>query len=179
MNSSRLVTWVAPSSISILPKSLMLEQHQVLVLGLPLVEHLLDRVAHAEAELVEQRFGNPALGFAMMILPLESLPVRPAIPSGAHQDQRVTAKPGNGQMMTSSSDGYERSVAAPWPRSSVAHRDPLDLEGLAQDRHASVRIGLAAHEDVERGVAVSGQVWIEMWLSASTATPDTPPFGSK
>ena len=25
----------------------------------------------------------------------------------------------------------------------------------------------------------SGQVWIEMWLSASTSTPDTPPSGAE
>lgn len=25
----------------------------------------------------------------------------------------------------------------------------------------------------------SGQVWIEMWLSANTTTPDTPPLGVK
>ena len=39
----------------------LLEQHQVLVLGLRLVEHLVDPVAHAEAEVVEQRLGDPAL----------------------------------------------------------------------------------------------------------------------
>ena len=25
----------------------------------------------------------------------------------------------------------------------------------------------------------SGQVWMEMWLSASITTPETPPFGEK
>jgi hypothetical protein len=39
----------------------LLEQHQMLVLGLQLVEHLVDREGHAEAEIVEQRLGKPAL----------------------------------------------------------------------------------------------------------------------
>ncbi len=39
----------------------MLEQHEVLVLGLQLVEHLVDLESHAETEIVEQRLGNPAL----------------------------------------------------------------------------------------------------------------------
>ncbi len=38
----------------------LLEQHQMLVLGLHLVEHLVDLKRHAEAEFVEQRLGNPA-----------------------------------------------------------------------------------------------------------------------
>ena len=37
------------------------EQHQVLMLGLGLVEDPVDRIGHAKAELVEQRFGHPAL----------------------------------------------------------------------------------------------------------------------
>src|SRR5262249_56795529 len=44
-----------------LAEVLVLEQHEMLMLGLQLVEHLLDRIAHAEAEVVEQRFRNPAL----------------------------------------------------------------------------------------------------------------------
>src|SRR6185312_11823982 len=36
----------------------------------------------------------------------------------------------------------------------LAYRDLLRAEGLAQNRHASIRIGLAAHEDVECGIAV-------------------------
>ena len=39
----------------------LLEQHEMLVLGLRFVEHLVDPVAHAKAEVVEQRLGNPAL----------------------------------------------------------------------------------------------------------------------
>jgi hypothetical protein len=38
----------------------MLEQNQVLMLGLHLVEHPLDRVGHAKAARIEQRLGNPA-----------------------------------------------------------------------------------------------------------------------
>ena len=38
----------------------MLEQNEMLVRGLHLVDHPLDLVGHAEAEIVEQRFGNPA-----------------------------------------------------------------------------------------------------------------------
>ena len=44
-----------------LAEELVLEQHQVLVLGLHLVEHALDLVGHAEALGIEQRLGNPAL----------------------------------------------------------------------------------------------------------------------
>ena len=43
-----------------LAEELVLEQHQMLVLGLRLVEHPLDLEGHAEAEIVEQRLGNPA-----------------------------------------------------------------------------------------------------------------------
>src|SRR5215213_5126370 len=43
-----------------LAEMLMLEQHQVLVIGVLLVQHLLDRITHAETEIVEQRFGQPA-----------------------------------------------------------------------------------------------------------------------
>ena len=39
----------------------LLEQHEVLVLGLRFMEHFVDPVAHAKAEVVEQRLGNPAL----------------------------------------------------------------------------------------------------------------------
>src|SRR5205085_1818607 len=38
----------------------------------------------------------------------------------------------------------------------LAHGEALRPEGLAQHRHAFVRIGLAAHEDVERGVVGLG-----------------------
>src|SRR5262249_20718519 len=38
----------------------MLEQNEMMVLGLYLVEHPLDFIGHAETEVVEQRFGNPA-----------------------------------------------------------------------------------------------------------------------
>ena len=43
-----------------LAEELMPEQHEVLMLGLHFVQHPLDRVGHAKAELVEQRLGNPA-----------------------------------------------------------------------------------------------------------------------
>ena len=43
-----------------LAEELVLEQDEMLVLGLQLVDHPLDLVGHAEAELVEQRLGNPA-----------------------------------------------------------------------------------------------------------------------
>src|SRR5207248_201286 len=39
----------------------VLEQDEMLVLGARFVEHPIDFVGHAEAELVEQRFGHPAL----------------------------------------------------------------------------------------------------------------------
>ena len=39
----------------------VLEQHEMLVLGLHLVKHPLDLVGHAEAEVVEKCLGNPAL----------------------------------------------------------------------------------------------------------------------
>src|SRR5215510_10802742 len=38
----------------------MLKQNEMLVLGLYLVDHALDLIGHAETEVVEQRFGNPA-----------------------------------------------------------------------------------------------------------------------
>src|SRR5262249_12367786 len=38
----------------------VLEQHEMLVLGLQLVDDPLDLVGHADAELVKQRLGNPA-----------------------------------------------------------------------------------------------------------------------
>src|SRR5262245_19331804 len=38
----------------------MLEQHELLVLGLQLVDHPLDLVGHADADVIEQRLGNPA-----------------------------------------------------------------------------------------------------------------------
>jgi hypothetical protein len=40
--------------------SSLLVQHEVLVLGLHLVEHPVDLIGHAEAMAVEQRLGNPA-----------------------------------------------------------------------------------------------------------------------
>ena len=43
-----------------LAEELVLEQHQMLVLGLHLVEHLLDLEGHAEAFGIEQGLGNPA-----------------------------------------------------------------------------------------------------------------------
>ena len=43
-----------------LAEEFVLEQHQMLVLGLHLVEHALDLVGHAEALGIEQRLGNPA-----------------------------------------------------------------------------------------------------------------------
>ncbi len=49
----------------------LLEQDQVLVLGLHFVKHLVDPKAHAEAEIVEQGFGNPALR-GHHILPYEN-----------------------------------------------------------------------------------------------------------
>src|SRR2546423_8631114 len=41
---------------------------------------------------------------------------------------------------------------SPLPAQVLTDRDALGLERLAQHRHASVRIGAAAHEDVDRGV---------------------------
>src|SRR6185312_9820703 len=34
-----------------------------------------------------------------------------------------------------------------------ADRDPFDVKGLAQDRHARIRVGLAAHEHVKRSIS--------------------------
>ena len=39
----------------------LLEQHEMLVRGVRFVEHLVDPVAHAKAEVVEQRLGDPSL----------------------------------------------------------------------------------------------------------------------
>jgi hypothetical protein len=44
-----------------LAEEAVLEQHQVLMLGLQFVEYLLDFKGHAKAEIVEQRLRNPAL----------------------------------------------------------------------------------------------------------------------
>src|SRR5262249_20366924 len=38
----------------------VLEQHEMLVLGLELVDDPLDLVGHADADVIEQRLGNPA-----------------------------------------------------------------------------------------------------------------------
>src|SRR5499427_959341 len=38
----------------------VLEQHEMLVLGLQLVDHPFDLVGHADADVIEQRLGNPA-----------------------------------------------------------------------------------------------------------------------
>ena len=38
----------------------LLEQHQMLMLGLHFVKYFVDREGHAEAEIVEQSFGDPA-----------------------------------------------------------------------------------------------------------------------
>src|SRR5262249_57558392 len=38
----------------------MLEQHEMLVFGVQLVDHPLDLVGHADADVIEQRLGNPA-----------------------------------------------------------------------------------------------------------------------
>jgi hypothetical protein len=38
----------------------VLEQHQMLVLGVHFVEHPLDLIGHPEAFRIEQRLGNPA-----------------------------------------------------------------------------------------------------------------------
>ena len=58
----------------------LLEQHQMLVLGLHFVEHLVDLKGHAETEIVEQRLGNPAL-LRHRPLPYEK---RPGLGPAAH-----------------------------------------------------------------------------------------------
>ena len=55
MNSSFLEICVAPSSIEHLAEETVLEQYKMLVLGVQLVEHLVDFEGHAETEIVEQR----------------------------------------------------------------------------------------------------------------------------
>lgn len=54
----------------------------------------------------------------------------------------------------------------------------LGLERGLENRDRQFGLRVAAHEDVEAAKPFSGQVWQEMWLSLSTATPEMPPFGS-
>ncbi len=84
----------------------VLEQHEVLMLGLHLVEHLVDLEAHAETEIVEQRLGNPALlGHD-----------RP--PRGAHR-KRPGSWPGRSNFHALD------AVQASWPRNSSFDADRL------------------------------------------------------
>jgi hypothetical protein len=172
-----------------LAEVLLLEQHEVLVLGLLLVKHLVDREGHAEAEVVEQRLGKPA--FVGHHLSFRTTSSRR--PQGDPDPSTIRRrKLGNGpgsrpddipKRNARDKPGHANSHLAwkltPLPAQVLADHDALGLERLAQHRDAGLGLGVAAHEHVECGVVRLGQEWIEMWLSASTATPDTPPFGSK
>ena len=69
MNSSLLGDLGGAVEHQHLAEELVLEQDEMLVLGLHLVEHPLDLEGHAEAEIVEQRLRNPAfLGHAASLM---------------------------------------------------------------------------------------------------------------
>src|SRR6266480_1281380 len=107
MNSSRVVTWVAPSSISTLPN----------VLWKPSASNRVSAIHRCSAMPSLRSLG----------------------------DARLSPLPGAGRGWRAL-EGREtlRALAA----QQLAHRQTLGVERLAQHRHALVRIGLAAHEDV-------------------------------
>ena len=55
--------------------------------------------------------------------------------------------------------------------------DPAGVERMLQDRHDAVGSAAPHMKTSIAAYARSGQVWIEIWDFASTATPETPPLG--
>ena len=141
-----------------LAEVLLLEQHEVLVLGLLLVEHLVDREGHAEAEVVEQGLGDPALVGHRVPHSRSSCPRMRASSNRRGFIEARGFKWTNGLRILDRPPARAMTAQramrlTPLPAQVLADRDALRLERLAQHRDAGIRLGVAAHEDVERRVA--------------------------
>ena len=117
-----------------LAEELVLEQDQMLVLGLHLIDHPLGRIGHAEIEVVEQGLGNPA--FRGHGVRRRTRRQHAALPISALARPRASV--------------FRSGLL---PAQELVDLDARGLEGFAQNGDASIRAGLAAHEYVERGIA--------------------------
>src|SRR5262249_24391990 len=134
----------------------MLEQHEMLVLGLLLVDHPLDLIGHADADVIEQRLGNPAF-----------------VGHDRHTSGRRSTARNRRRVSRRLSSDY-----VPCPRKISLTSMRLALKALRSTGMQASGIALPHMNKSRRATRESGQVWIEMWLSASPAPPDTP-FGWK
>src|SRR5712692_8466043 len=60
------------------------------------------------------------------------------------------------QSRTITQSSWRTTLSGALPAQKLADRDVLRREGIPQHRYARIRVGLAAHEHVEGGVAVLG-----------------------
>ena len=116
-----------------LPKNLCSKQDEMLVLGLRLVEHPLDRIGHAEAEIIEERLGNPALR--------------------GHGRQAAETTGRNPAMIRPRPPPPIPLPSGLLPAQDLVDLDAGRLEGFSQNGDAGVWSGFAAHEYVKGGIA--------------------------
>ncbi len=158
---------MAPSSISILPKNGCSNSTRCWCCGLHFVEHLVDPERHAEAEIVEQRLGNPAF-FGAFFRRFFRWAFRHDIPCGGTANPKIKW-PLNAPQSPKAIPNF-RALAA----QQFVDADTLGGKRLAQHRNALVGIGRSAHEDVERRVAdfrpsVDGDVALRQHRDAGDA----------
>ena len=141
-----------------LAEVLLLEQHEVLVRGLLLVQHLVDREGHAEAEVVEQGLGKPAFVGHGRLISRSSCPRTRASGNRRGFNRSPTSEWKNGlRILRSPACAGDDSSAGREPYAPCPRRcSPTTMRfGLNASRSTGMQasgLGVAAHEHVERRV---------------------------
>src|ERR1043165_4044594 len=146
MNSSRVVTCVAPSSISILPKCFCSNSTRCWCSVCCSYSTLSTAKVMRKPRSSNSVSGSQRLSAMAKMLRHGRGGHRSSSSVKGLQSAHARDKPGHGPFTSC------LEALSPLPAQVLADHDALGLERLAQHRDAGFGLGLAAHEHVERGV---------------------------